>query len=88
MFTYNKSNRDDCHYCCLSLCVCDSKISEKQKTTPKKGVTQRNKRVEETNKMPKHIKDITVGRKTYAKWRLLNPVTKAFTEQALESAML
>jgi len=61
---------------------------EKQKTTPKKGVTQRKKRVEETNKMPKHIKDITVGRKTYAKWRLLNPVTKAFTEQALESAML
>lgn len=61
---------------------------EKQKTTPKKGVTQRKKRVEETNKMPKHIKDITIGRKTYAKWRLLNPVTKAFTEQALESAML
>lgn len=61
---------------------------EKQKTTPKKGVTQRKKRMEETNKMPKHIKDITVGRKTYAKWRLLNPVTKAFTEQALESAML
>lgn len=60
----------------------------KQKTTPKKGVTQRKKRVEEANKTPKHIKDITIGRKTYAKWRLLNPVTKMFTEQALESAML
>lgn len=72
----------------FSLCVSDYEISEKQKTTPKKGVKQRKQSVEKAGKMPKHIKDITISRKTYAKWRLLNPATKTFTEQALEITML
>ncbi|CAH3160316.1 unnamed protein product [Porites lobata] len=60
----------------------DQKVVEKKRTYPK-----RNKTVK-ADEAPERIRDMTVTKKAYAKWKPLSSSTKKYTKQVLESTIL
>lgn len=65
-----------------------SEIKDKLSTASKKEGHKRKKRGKEDNEAPKNIKDMTISKTTYAKWRPLNPATNMYAKQVLESTIL
>lgn len=71
------------------LCVtAASEGTHKQSTVTKKRVYQRRKPAKQADATPEHIRDITVTKKTYARWKPLSSLTKKYTKQVLESTVL
>ena len=60
----------------------EQKVVEKKRTYPK-----RNKTVK-ADEAPERIRDMTVTKKAYAKWKPLSSSTKKYTKQVLESTIL
>lgn len=63
----------------------ESEISDKQRAVTMKRVYKRRNQAEAA---PERIRDMTVTKKTYAKWKPLSLSTKKYTKQVLESAIL
>lgn len=63
----------------------EQKVIEKKKTYPKRS--KRNKTVK-ADEAPERIRDMTVTKKAYAKWKPLSSSTKKYMKQVLESTIL
>jgi len=63
----------------------ESEITDKQRAVTMKRVYKRRNQAEAA---PERIRDMTVTKKTYAKWKPLSLSTKKYTKRVLESAIL
>lgn len=61
---------------------------DKQRAVVKKRVFHGRKKVGKEDGIPERIRDMTVTRKTYAKWKPLSLSTKKYTKQAIENTVL
>ena len=73
------------HLLCLSAV---SEVTDQHKTVAKKRVYKRRIQPKGADAAPERIRDMTVTKKTYAKWKPLSSSTKKYTKQVLESAIL
>lgn len=62
--------------------------SSEQTEDTKKRIYQKRKQTVKADAAPERIRDMTVTKKTYAKWKPLSLSTKKYTKQVLESTML
>ncbi|KAL9980909.1 hypothetical protein ACROYT_G009551 [Oculina patagonica] len=60
----------------------------KERAVIKKRVFQRKTQVRKEDGIPERIRDMTVTRKTYARWKPLSLSTKKYTKQTIENTVL
>ncbi|KAM7451885.1 hypothetical protein ABFA07_000503 [Porites harrisoni] len=60
----------------------EQKVIEKKRTYPKRN------KIVKADEAPERIRDMTVTKKAYAKWKPLSTSTKKYTKQVLESTIL
>lgn len=73
---------------CFLLAEAEVSPHGKQREVVKKRVFQRKNQARKEVGIPERIRDMTITRKTYAKWKPLSLSTKKYTKQMIDNTVL
>ena len=73
---------------CSLLAKAEALPHGKQREVVKKRVFQRKNQAGKEVGIPERIRDMTITRKTYAKWKPLSLSTKKYTKQMIDNTVL
>ena len=73
---------------CFLLDKAEASPHGKQREVVKKRVFQHKNQAGKEVRIPERIRDLTITRKTYAKWKSLSLSTKKYTKQMIDNTVL